>query len=79
MDFFLVSKQPSPLYLSFGLKKLKLKDDGEVSESFVKSQIFMAHALVRYMGMKSPVDLEAYGISGFKHLVALLSQVSRYF
>ena len=50
---------------------------GTLSQSAQTSHTQLAHALVQYLGVEAPTDLEKYGIHSAGDLVDLISKVSR--
>lgn len=50
---------------------------GGLSQSAQTSHTQLAHALVQYLGVEAPTDLENYGIRSAGDLVDLISRVSR--
>lgn len=50
---------------------------GALPQSAQASHTQLAHALVQYLGVEAPTDLEKYGIRNAGDLVDLISKVSR--
>jgi len=50
---------------------------GTLPQSAQASHTQLAHALVQYLGVEAPTDLEKYGIRSAGDLVDLISKVSR--
>ena len=49
---------------------------GALSQSAQTSHTQLAHALVQYLGVEAPTDLEKYGVRNAGDLVDLISKVS---
>ena len=46
-----------------------------ISQPMIDAQVHLAHAVVRYMDVSGPGQLQEHGISGISELVELISKV----
>lgn len=53
-----------------------LSDRTSLPPSAAESHTHLAHAMVQYLGISSPVELTPYGLSSAGDLVDLISRVS---